>query len=252
MQYYDLNIGVTGSRFIDVRASFIYFLNGSAGGSDTTIKVKNESGGDEILLKPGQAFRLPNGQFYNRWIISNYLGQAAIVGQLLLGEGDFFDGRISGSVEVIDGGKARVLADATYIGAASQIAVAAQNSHCQLWNPAGSGENLIVEQIFLASTVNTGYLVRSSIVALTSLGGTGYSKKIRVGQAASSAELRYQANAGLLGLNPMFLLNAAVNTSAPYVPREPIVVAPGSGLLIVGQSLNADITASFEWFEELI
>jgi len=169
MQYYDLNIGVTGSRFIDVRASFIYFLNGSAGGSDTTIKVKNESGGDEILLKPGQAFRLPNGQFYNRWIISNYLGQAAIVGQLLLGEGDFFDGRISGSVEVIDGGKARVLADATYIGAASQIAVAAQNSHCQLWNPAGSGENLIVEQIFLASTVNTGYLVRSSIVALTSL-----------------------------------------------------------------------------------
>ena len=48
----------------------------------------------------------------------------------------------------------------------------------------------------------------------------------------------------------MYLLNAAPSTLQTWKPVEPIVIAPGYAVTVVGQLANADVSTSYEWYEE--
>lgn len=245
MQTFDITVPVGGAFEINVPGRYVYFLNGSAGGADTTITVRSGNGGDTFLLKPGQAVRLGNAEI-TRWIIGNKLGQATIVGTLLIGDGEFSDNRISGSVEVIDGGRNRTKADTAFIGWFALTALAANYSHVSINNPVGSGKNIVLEQIILASASNTGYELRLGAGEIGTLQGLGESKQFK-GLIQSSAQGRAAHNGAKLGVSSVFLLNAPINTSKEWRPVEPIVITPGYSFTVVGQSVNTDVSMSAEW-----
>jgi len=253
MQVYDIALKAGESRQIHVLADYIYFLNGSAGGADTTIEFRPNSGGETVYLKPGQAFKLPESQrgMGITWVMKNQKGEATILGQVLMGEGEFQDNRITGAVEVIDGGKARSLAGIAYIGMVTSNAAAGSISHLQLWNPANSVRNLVIEQILSVSSVSTGIWHGVTDAAIGA--GTAASitpKRIGTGYAGK-AELRQAKSATQIG-QVITLVNAPVSVTGTFKPNEPIVIPPGFGYLLLPQAANADVTATFEWYEDAV
>lgn len=251
MQFYDIKIAPNGVRQIDVQGDYVYFLEGSAGGADVTIRLRNQTGADAILLRPGQAYKTGVGG-YTKWIIENDKGEGTIVGKLLMGEGAFYDNRISGSVEVIDGGKARTMSGAACIGLFGAPQGAGQYSSTQLWNPPGSGKLLVLEQVICVSGVSTGF-VHAKTNAPLSGAGAQLVKKNFADPTSPTGIARVQASAAPpTNLGGVILINSPVNVSSIFRPIEPIVIPPGYGYCIYGQNLNADLTTSYEWYEESI
>lgn len=251
MQVFDINIPVNGSRTIDVVSRYIYFLSGSAGGADTQIAFRPESGGETVYLRPGQAYKLnQTEQAQKRWYMFSVKNEATITGQILMGEGEFFDNRISGSVEVIDGGKARTLAGTACMAYGYVGSVAAQYSHVQLLNPAGSGKNFFVGQVgfYSGGTVAAGVALGQYNIALPTLVRTGVKKLLSAG--VSIAELRSTNNAAqLITGGPMAAMDKMLK-SLKFI--EPIVVPPGYGLVMQNGTLGEDIGGTFEYFEEVV
>lgn len=246
MQYFDINLAPGAVREINVQGSFVYFLNGSAGGADTTIELRAVSGADTVLLKPGQAFRLgaSNNQ---RWAVANHAGQGTIIGQLLMGDGDFFDNRISGSVEVIDGGKSRTAAGVAGVSNVFSPAVAGRFSTAQLWNPSNSGKNVVVKAV--GATVGTAgtFLVRVNTQALVTLAGNPVSKKNA--EIINSFDGRSEALAAWPGTGVM-AIGVPANQFVSYRFEEPVVIGPGFGLCITNADANIAITGTAEFYSE--
>ncbi|MGL5181198.1 hypothetical protein [Herbaspirillum huttiense] len=244
---FPLNLAVNGTASLSQVGNYVYYSTGSAGGADQSIKVKTDAG-DEYILKPGQGFRL-DGRNFNNLIFSNNANAANILGTMLIADGGFFDNRVTGSVEVIDGGKARTLGGGAFMGGVQCVATAAQNSIVQLWNPVGSGKNVILESITYSSTNNGGILFRVYNAALSNLLANGVSK-LAGGAAVSVGQLRYAPNPGVLGGNNMLILGIAAAQFSTYQFKEPVVLPPGQGMLVTQGTQNVDVTGNFEWYEE--
>lgn len=243
VQGYDLNIGVGQAQAIDVAGDRVHFI--SATDPFAVIELRPNFSQGNISLKPGQGYRF--AEQVTRWVVYNR-GTVPLTGSLMIGTGDFFDQRISGTVDVIDGGKARTLGNQAFLATSYQGAVAAQYPHVQLWNPAGSGKQIIVEAFAAASATAGGWQLRSAVAALTTLGAVPASKK--VGGASGIGQVRTVANAVAQGVDIM--MQGYLQASTLYEKKlvEPIVLGPGTGINIMANALNVDITASFEYFEE--
>lgn len=244
VQSYDLNIPVGKSQAIDVAGDRVQFI--SATDPFAQIEIRPNFAQGNITLKPGQGMRF--SEQVQRWIVFNK-GSVALTGALLIGTGDFFDQRISGTVDVIDGGKARTLGNQAYMTVVSQAAIAAQYSHVQLWNPAGSGKVLNVSKFIVNSSSATAVHVRSHNVALGTYQWNGVSKKLGGPQAAG--ELRGTNNAAILPAGPS-ILGMTLQANLPYSHKldEPIIVLPGMGIVAISTTLATDVAANFEWYEE--
>jgi len=252
MQVFDITIAAGASRQIDVQASYIYYLNGSAGGMDTTIELRPISGGETVYLKPGQAYKMPQAlvvQGITRWIIKNLKGEATITGQVLMGEGEFTDNRITGSVEVVDGGKARSLAGRAYMCAISAGISAGQFAFNELWNPLGSGKNVIVEQWSLSSAAASNIYAGWHNVRLTAGPNGSISKK--AGGALSSALVGavYRGVAGGIA-SVLSTTNVPANQTIVIAPKEPIIIPPGFSFYCENQTASSSLQTWFEFFEE--
>ncbi|BEV15566.1 hypothetical protein HBDW_23540 [Herbaspirillum sp. DW155] len=246
MMNFPLNLAVGATQPVSQVGNYVYYKYGSAGGADQSIKVKTDLG-DEYVLMPGQGFRLDNRTFTNLQI-TNATGQATIVGMLLIADGGFFDNRVTGSVEVIDGGKARTLGNGAFMGGVQCQAAASTYAHLQLWNPAGSGKNLIIESATYSSSINGGVFFRTNGAVLATLQGNGVAKM--AGAPASVGELRYANVAAYQGGNNMLVLNLAAGQFSTFNFKEPIVLKPGNGFLMIETIANGDLTGCFEWYEE--
>lgn len=156
--------------------------------------------------------------------------------------------RVQGEVSVISGELTRSNAQRGFLGSGASTAVAAQEGHVQLWNPAGSGKRLIVNQISLVLGGASHMYIGHHNVALANL-DTAPSNK-RLSGAATIAELRNQTQAGGIGTIIMSLYIATANESFIFRPTEPLVVPPGLGLTLRHGTVNSLIQGSFDFFEE--
>ncbi|MYM96240.1 hypothetical protein [Duganella vulcania] len=106
LQYYDINIGLTGTQKIAAQGRYIYYYTGTtpliAGGAtpaaagNQAIKVQAGQSGNTILLMPGQSYRLDESdKAPTEWILSNFKASEVITGQVMVGEGDFRDSNTS-------------------------------------------------------------------------------------------------------------------------------------------------------------
>lgn len=251
MQVFDINLEPGKVRLIDQLADNIYFLNGSAGGGDTTIVIRPESGGDAVYLKPGQAYKFNAGEAAPRWSIRNHKGEGTIVGQLLFSVGTFTDNRVSGSVEVIDGGKNRVSAGVTYSLSAAPSAQAGLINHVQLWNPVGSGKNLVVSQVIVGTSAFDIVAFKFHNAALATLAGNVLNKK--AGAAASIAESRSQRDAAVLTPGAALVFATCNGSSSNLIkPTEPFLLPPGNGLVVHNATANVALYATIEHYEESV
>lgn len=92
MQLYpiSLNAGNQRGTSISAHGHFIYFESGSVNPStgDPHLRISTDNG-DDILLKPGQGFKLPKK--CTSWRLSVLDGTSDIAGTLLIGDGEFND-----------------------------------------------------------------------------------------------------------------------------------------------------------------
>jgi hypothetical protein len=233
---------------VESRGSFVYYESGSAGGADSSIKVQMPgSGGGELILKVGQGFKLNTD--FDRLVISNNLAQGNILGNLVIADGTFSDHRVVGTVEVIDGGKNRTLSGAAFIIAMYQGPVAAQYSAVQLFNPATSKKNTVIEKMYVSSATAQFLKIGSNMVANAAPAGNAPAKKI--GGAQSLAQYIVSSAVGAPA-GFAFLVQIQVQASQALVIefREPIILPPGYGLNVIGGAVNTDVNASIEFYED--
>lgn len=256
MQLYDITIAANTTRQLDAPGSYFYYYAGSAGGADSTITLRGLSSGLRIILKPGQAFRLPAGQIETSWVLTNLANVATIIGSVIVGDGDITDNRVTGSVEVVDGEKYRTMAGGMFVASSYSPAAAGNYSFVQLWNPAGSGKNLIVGQIglstSLASAINI-YFSNSQHASLNSA-PQRYQNKLSGSASIPVAQARYKQSAIFetfpmgLGWSPY----CQANNMVPWPIKGALVVQPGYGMNAVAAVQNTDLVMNCEWFEENI
>ncbi|CAG4928261.1 hypothetical protein [Paraburkholderia saeva] len=252
MQQFDITVANTGAFPVHAPGRYIKYVAGSNGGGDASLIVTpGGQGGSKIVLQPGQAYRVAESKpTPDSWTLANSAGGATIIGKVVIGDGRIDDNTFSGVVQTVDGGKVRTLAGASFIGMNLTAAPGAgQFQHVQLWNPAGSGKRLVVEQIETVSSVGVGFTHYATTAAISTLNGYGVSKLF--GAPASAAGLLYkQNNATLLWTAAEMLTNGPINTTSLFKPAEPFVIPPGYGWGIIAQATNADLTATWEWYEE--
>ena len=217
MQHYDINIPAGGAREIQVQGDYVYYLSGSAGGADSTITLRDVSGSDTVLLKPGQAFRLGYGGKNVRWIVGNHAGAGDIEGVLLMGEGEFSDNRISGSVEVTGTVKTQEVG-LEYGGSYSSFGVTLPTA------------NLPVQVIAPASNVN-GLVVHQSIIAHS--------------DAISGVCTLLAKETAPTGIGDGDVLNVAASGAVmPSIIQSPISIPPGKGLYVIANAIETGGTQS--------
>jgi hypothetical protein len=243
VQQYDLNIPAGGAQAIDVAGDRIQFL--SAADPFAQIEVRPNYAQGNISLKPGQGFRF--SEQVTRWVVFNR-GQVPLTGFLMIGSGDFFDQRISGEVSIIDGERARTLANTAFICRHYQAPVAGNGVTVQMWNPAGSGRNIVLESFGASSVTSQAINCYSMTAALATLGAVGNSKLI--GGAPSVAQGRgTNGNTPPTG-NILVALNIQAGQVFEKSMRKPIILPPGNGIGFYSGIANADLAAFFEYFEE--
>lgn len=255
MEILDFSIEPGAVREIHCQGSYVYFYGGSAGGADATIGVKMDAIGERVLLMPGQAFRMEPGKQAQRWIISNHAGQATIAGRLVIGSGKIDDNRVTGSVEVIDGGKNRTLAGQSFFASGNVAANAGTNSGILIFNPAGSIKNLLLK----AGSVSMGAASSYGLAWCTTFAGavdetaTGIvPKKWGAMSVAKLYAFKTTSAAGLAagGFSSMDTGTLSNNTQSRFLFQEPVVLEPGYGALLFGGVVNVSLVGTFEFTED--
>lgn len=164
---------------------------------------------------------------------------------LLIADAGFVDDRITGEVSVIDGGKARTMANSSFCGVVAQAALAANYSYAQLFNPAASGKNLFVGQVGAQTGTAAGMIVGFQNATTGALTGTNPASKKANG--AAGVGLHYAGTSGVALAGLYSLINGNI-----WVPKEPLMVPPGWSIFLRGGVLNQDVQAAFEFFEEAV
>ncbi|KFL54383.1 hypothetical protein JM78_04595 [Burkholderia pyrrocinia] len=244
IQSYDIQIPAGGTQLLEVGAQIFDFL--SSGSAFDTIQVLPEFQQGNVTLKLGQGFDA--GQVVNRWFVKNP-GPTAINGTVVLSTAGFRNFRISGDVNVLDGGKSRTMANSAYGGYGQQPAVAAQYSRIQLWNPATNTNRLVLEQLAVYAGSLSTMALESSTAQLANFVDFGQAKLL--GGTASVAGCYSDTTVTVPPTNMMiggYPVAAGILQNIPL--REPIVIRPGYGLIVGCQTVNNGTTASFEWYEE--
>lgn len=251
LQYYDFTLVSGQVRSFDVFGDYVYYLEGSAGGEDLTIELKPGMGGDTILLKPGQGYRLEAGQQVGGWSMKGRVGAGQVVGVLQMGTGNFTDNRVTGEVSVVDAGRSRSVNKTSYVLSNRAPAVAAQNSWLQL-RPGGTATKmLIVWRLWVTSSVAGIVQLRRNDTALAGTDGGGKTnKKFEIGIVQPTTQFKYGSNA-VMGGDLMMEFTLEANKTFLIEFKDPVILLPGAGLVINGP-VNAELAANVEVANEAI
>jgi hypothetical protein len=243
-----------------MKSARIYDFSMPAGGSFVLpvegcyVRIMGSTGAVELVTETYRIGPIAAGQgqantVFKRLVINDKSG-APNIGTLLIGGENFVDQRITGDVSVIDGGKNKSIAGLTFFVGMNQTPVVAQVSQCQLWNPVGSGKNVIVSSYGFTSDLAATIFVRTSTTPLPLLQGNPPSKKM--GGALGISEAR-SLSAGSLGATvttfyPSPNLTAGSTYNQPL--KEPIVIPPGFGIFCYSSVANSTLFFNLELTEE--
>jgi len=146
----------------------------------------------------------------------------------------------------VDSGLARTIARQAFLAPHIVQAVAAQYPHTQLWNP--GTKNLILESMSVSSTTAQQILFGTFIATLTTGPTQGVSK---YANGAAPTAQTWKTNNVASQISQQHLI-FSVSAAAPQIVnfREPIVIPPGLGFGVQGLTVNTDLLANYEWFEQ--
>jgi hypothetical protein len=241
MAQYDFTLPANGAQTLDVSGTYFSYKGGLG-----PIRVTSSDGAVVDLL-PGQGMSKLK---FDRLTVKDISG-VANVGIILAGNGEWRDERITGTVEVVDGGKNRTMANQAFMARTYLGATAGNTPEIQLWNPPASNKRLIVERV--GRTCANGGSVGgfwSAVQGATLIPNAGISKL--AGGAFSAAQLRTTSTVGGQTANYLFsdVLQPGIPVQFQFI--EPVIVPPGWGLTLGNSVIAGDLVGTFEYFEEPI
>lgn len=242
-QPYDFTLPANGSVRIDVVGSTAKLLSASG-----LVQINTDTGA-RVSANPGQGIR--NFDFGSITLVDK--SGAPNNGFILIADADMIDDRITGEVSVIDGAKSRVLSNTAFCRSITFNPGGAAYGTAELWNPAGSLKNLIVEEMTLLQGFAAGayFNVGFGNTAQYGAPATGLSKKaggvVSLGQIARNDEA--VAGNGLVG---QYVFAPPVNQTVGFGLKEPFIVAPGTTLRVQASFIGSVVSVGFQWFEESV
>lgn len=236
-------------RVINSPGTLFYLDKASTGICSVEGSVDQGTSGSPLLASAG--FSLFNENGFSGFRISA-AAQAGKMLRVVIASGVTIkpgDSVQSGSLgtATVDGGLARTINNQAFLLSLGVAAVAANNNHIQLWNAATNTKSLILESFSMGSSTAQTLAVGQLNSALTTGGAFGSPKNLF--STAGVGQIRNQSNVGILASG---ILGFQVAANAPFVVnlREPMVIRPGYGVIVVATVVNTDLTANFEWFEQ--
>lgn len=239
---YDFNLSPSTGMSIDVAGKFFKYKSGNG-----AIRVRTSKGGVVDLL-PGQG--VWNTDFTSLTVTDRTGVQNA--GVILAGDFDFHDDRITGTVDVVDGGRTRTLAGTAFSGAFATTPNAGQFTVIGMFNPANSGKNVFVEQMIISANKAGEFgIVTNNAMVANNVGNAGSTSNKKAGGPVSACVFTRatQAAGGTPGALLMDSYSVA-NQAFPYKPTEPIMLPPGYGIAISHAVPDASVILTVEHFEE--
>lgn len=237
-QIYEFNLAANQSVELLVEGGFYKLLAASG-----NVKVSREGGSSIGPLLPGQGERLN----FKRLTIQDISGAANTI-DILVADESFVDTRIYGNVQVIDGGRLITMNGDAFGGWAQLGGTAGNYTHLQLWNPAGRTKNIALSKIIIGSGTGSPVLqLRWYATPLATLWANPNSKKL--GAANSTAELRNETPATIYGNGANLKVWGIANTPYPFEFKEPLIIQPGMGLVVVNDTVNSHAYACFDFYE---
>lgn len=252
---FDFNVVANGGQQIDVKGRFFKYISGLG-----KIRVTT-SAGRPVDLLPGQGLF---GEDFS-WLNVKDRSGAANTGIILAGDFDFRDDRISGTVDVVDGGKSRTLAGKAFAYGLNMTSTVDTFASLQLFNLAGSGKNLFVEQMLFHQSVAGVLAIYITTMSLPT--DTGIFSSSKLGGAVVSTAAKYFSSGTVSGgaqggslslaaeypaanLKRLAIVPVLANQQMSYRPIEPLVLPPGFGIAINSSMNSAGLWLNTEHFEE--
>lgn len=151
---------------------------------------------------------------------------------------------VAGTVSVLDAGKARAIAGQSFIAVTGTAATVGLFGDAQLWNPLGSGKNILLRQFSGYMSVAGNLSAYYKNVACPAL-----SAVVNSNGGVAGAKM----GSGTIGVQPasaQMQLGVPANSLFTYLFTDPIILRPGQGFSLIPFTANVAITANYEWFEE--
>ena len=252
-QIYDFKMTPGGSFMLPAEGDYVRIMT-----STGALEIISES----MRLGPLEAGQGQSGTPFKRITLTDKSGSTNI-GTVLVASSGFVDNRINGVVAVIDGGKARSLSGNMFMSALTRDAQAGKYPALQVWNgPPPPPEliafnptyNLVIQKITVSSSqaqkIKWGYNRDPiGVGGLSDPSSTRpFSRKTGIRQSAGYSMTA--SRDAILDFKLMGVCNVQSNGTVMYELREPLVVGPDYGLVIVGCEAGTDLSAMVELFDD--
>ena len=140
------------------------------------------------------------------------------------------------------------------IGLANQGAVAAEFAHCKIRNPDLSGNLVILEQIWINPSANSDILIAREGIELAGFAQAATAfRDSRAGQAVAIGETVAQVstNSDAAALGGAGITRLSVNAIDSLQLKFPMVLEPGTGLIVREITVNIALRVTFVWRERV-
>ena len=169
---------------------------------------------------------------------------------IFIGSGEVGIDRIVGEVSVINGEISRVKSLNCFIGYSTSTGGAGLYPQVQLFNPVGSGKNLILNKASVILSVAGGAgLLRGSVQLLNS-SGAGSNKFL--GKSNSLGVMRNEAAAAVVAGTLIGTVVPPANDQRDFLFSEPLLIEPGLGVSFYCANPTSTATCIWQWIEENI
>lgn len=242
---YDFSMNANGGQNIEATGAYVKYKSGLG-----MIRIKFSTGG-YVDMTPGQGIRLKNQEF-NSLNLTDKSG-IANKGMLVIGDVEFQDDTIVGTVSIVDGGKNSTMAQTCFLGTVNSGAVAGNYNMSCLINPGGSGKNVVVESII--ASVTAAVTIGMYMLSMSPAGSThAQNKYAGLGGGSQSLAFIEQQTTGTLAIGVAPFQRAATNSNSGMVRKfaEPLIIPPGMGIVVICHTMATAIDVDFEFREDAV
>jgi hypothetical protein len=173
--------------------------------------------------------------------------------RIAFGSGEAGTRRTSGVVQVVDGNRSRTIAGGSYMWRPSSTG--ANFNAAQIYNPAGSGRNIVVDAILITANAAAPVSLARTSTQLAN-NSINPAQNLLIGSASATVALLKVESLASLPYATTTLVSAFVQANngqdLTTLLRRPIVIQPGQGLVMLSEAVAAAISGGVSFFEESI
>lgn len=246
---YSFQVPASGSFVLQVPGRYL-----RVNAATNPVAVTIDGLGTLGAVSAGQGLKLRDtDQPFQRLVFTDSSGANNNV-TVIVADSDFVDNTVLGTVNVVDAGLARTLANIAFAtNRLMTTTVAANLAAVQLWNN-NVGRNLVVEQIGFQCSAQASVTLKLTNV---NIGGSavGIPSKL-AGGAASASAFSYSNEGAAFGGSVLATFGVpTANSTIVYQPKTPLVLPAGYGLTLVSQPtavVTHTSSCNFEHVEQAV